>query len=115
MATMMDNNNNSNINSGAANGGVCVITCQTARDLMPLCADGTAGGETKALLAAHLTGCAECSDYYNRLTSRAYKRELPKRAGRLSTGGFGPVAERIKRRRAAYISAAAAVIAVLAG
>ena len=40
------------------------VTCDTARDLIPLCADNTACADSVALVEEHIKICPDCAKFY---------------------------------------------------
>ena len=40
------------------------VTCNTARDLIPLCADNTACADSIALVEEHIRTCPDCAKFY---------------------------------------------------
>lgn len=40
------------------------VTCDTARDLIPLCADNTACADSVALVEEHIRTCPDCAKFY---------------------------------------------------
>ena len=40
------------------------VTCDTARDLIPLCADNTACADSIALVEQHIKTCPDCAKFY---------------------------------------------------
>lgn len=45
------------------------ITCEVAKDLLPLYADDVLSEESKALVEEHVKGCSDCADYLRKLKS----------------------------------------------
>lgn len=59
------------------------IGCEACRDLLPLCADGVASGESNTLVAAHTAACEACAAELARLkTTLPILKKSPKKAMR---------------------------------
>ena len=78
------------------------VSCDVARDMIPLYADGAASEQTRELIANHLDRCEDCSSYYRSVRKALGTSSYARRRGRLSMGGFAGIADKIKRRRTVY-------------
>ena len=92
--------------------------CGIARDLMPLCADGAASGESEEYVAGHIAQCEACRSYYDQM--RAALPEKGRRDEENEQRLFAAVASkkrsaRVKRRLAAACLCLIAVVALTAG
>ena len=56
------------------------VTCDTARDLIPLCADNTACADSVALVEEHMRTCPDCAKFYEEC------KNDPSCAGKLNSG-----------------------------
>ena len=56
------------------------VTCDTARDLIPLCADNTACADSVALVEEHIRTCPDCAKFYEEC------KNDPSCAGKLNSG-----------------------------
>ena len=99
------------MNPAAANG----ISCDVARDLIPLCVDGAVSDMTRNYVKDHLYGCDSCRDFYRSVKSAARNSFKFSKIERLAVGGFANVADRIKRRRAIWTGTAIIALALSFG
>ena len=91
------------------------MSCEVARDLIPLYADGEASAKTRSFVEAHVAVCPDCADYYRSVKSASKTKFAACKAGRQGIGSFAGVAGRIKRRRAIYTTAAAVALTLSLG
>jgi len=90
-----------------------IISCDVAKDMIPLYVDGAASEETRELVAEHLYKCKECKLYFKSVREALGINSSNRRRGRMSVGGFAGIADKIKRRRIIY-KILAIILAIIA-
>ena len=94
------------------------ISCEVARDLIPLCADKTASRDSLCAVREHIKDCEECGKFYKDCRRSVKSEKTSEELASDAELRFGELSRRLRRRRyrriviaAVLATAAAACIA----
>lgn len=91
-------------------------SCNMIRDLVGVVTDGAASNDTKAVVAAHLSGCPACARYYRDYARIAQARRFGgSRPVRGEEAGYRALTERLRQRRREEIAKGIGAIALAVG
>lgn len=87
------------------------LSCNVVRDLVGVCTDGAASGETRRAVTQHLATCPACARYYYDY-ARIGRRYRARRA-HVASGtedGYRALSVRLKKKRQTDMAATAAAL-----